>query len=115
MKRSRLELCNTAFGPPLRPGSIIAPPEPTRGKWEVILSDDREMAHIRWSLTDARGYYAFIRHYPATNWGLAVIERECRELNEQERTPGSFKFGFKKNDYGQWADNWGVDFPLYQN
>jgi hypothetical protein len=53
----------------------------TPGRWEVALSDDGEMVHVRWSLPDEKGRYLWVRHYPASAWGLHAAEREAARYN----------------------------------
>lgn len=50
-------------------------------QWEAVLDQDGVMVHIRWSQPDHEGKYLWVSHYPATNWGRNVVEREVNRRN----------------------------------
>ncbi len=56
-----------------------------RPHWET--HDDGVMVHVRWSLPDELGRYLWVRHYPATPWGLNAAEREAERFNNERRPP----------------------------
>ena len=65
--------------------------EEDAGRWEVKLSPDGEMVHVRWSIPNERGEYLWVRHYPATPWGLNACEGEARRFNDERRQPWEFR------------------------
>ena len=55
--------------------------------WEVVMDDDGEMARVRWSEPDTKGRFLWVRHYPATSWGLNAVERDAARMNLEGRRP----------------------------
>jgi hypothetical protein len=55
--------------------------------WEVVMDSDGVMCRVRWSEPDTKGRYLWVRHYPATRWGMNAVEREAARMNSEGRRP----------------------------
>jgi len=75
----------------LRGGYIEETPESlareTDGRWEVLVDPDGEMVRVRWSVPDAHGLFWWVRHYPATPWGMNACEGQAARFNAEGRSP----------------------------
>jgi len=60
-------------------------------RWEAVPDSEGDMIRVRWSEPNEKGEYLWVRHYPATPWGINACERQAAEFNAEGRRPEEFR------------------------